>query len=398
MAQGDNLYDIGRQSGVADLVIVGGGIMGLWAALRGCRRGLSVTLVERDTIGAGASGGLLGALMPHTPDRWSPKKQLQFEALLSLEGEIANLEDETGLRAGYRRAGRLIPLPKPHLAAMARGHEHDAAVAWKAGDRQFHWQYREPGYRSGLINPEAMLAGCVEEDFAARVSPRGLTALLDAALARQPGFTLLRDADVTEIDARAGQVRLARGGAIPFGHLILAAGTGTERLLQSLAGPLPRPVVVPVKGQAALLKADLPPETPVIYLDGLYVVPHEGGQVAIGSTSEIRFSEPFSTDGQLDALIAAARNLVPALAEAPVLERWAGLRPKAIGRDPMVGRLPGPGRVSVLTGGFKVSFGLAHRLAEALIDAIVSGRESCDLPESFSPAAHLKDAARAPGG
>ncbi len=56
--------------------------------------------------------------------------------------------------------------------------------------------------------------------------------------------------------------------------------------------------------------------------------------------------------------------------EAPVVERWAGLRPKAIGREPMVGRHPGHPNVSLMAGGFKVSFGLAHELARTVLDEI----------------------------
>lgn len=392
MAQGDNLCTPPRQSGRPDLLVIGGGIMGLWAALNGCRRGLSVMLVEERAIGAGASGGLLGALMPHMPDRWTDKKQLQFDALVSLETDIATLEAETGLSAGYRRTGRLIPLPKPHLVDLARGHERDALSVWNQKGRPFFWHCREPGYRADLINPEVTLAGCVEETLAARVSPRGLTGLLHAALLRLPHFSLLTGDRVVTLDADKGNVRLESGRQIAFGQAVLAAGAATEALLDGLIGPLPKKIVVPVKGQAALLQASLPPETPVIYLDGLYVVPHEGGEVAIGSTSENVFAEPFSTDHQLERLIASARELVPLLSDAPVIERWAGLRPKAIGRDPMVGMLPDHPRIAVLTGGFKVSFGLAHALAEALVAALVTGDGKTGLPAQFSPEHHLFEA------
>ncbi len=110
----------------ADLVIVGGGIMGLWAALKAERRGIDTILIDEDKTGSGASGGLLGALMAHMPDRWNEKKQLQFEGLVSLEAELAALEAETGLPAGYRRCGRLIPLPKPHLRPLAERHSREA--------------------------------------------------------------------------------------------------------------------------------------------------------------------------------------------------------------------------------------------------------------------------------
>jgi len=147
-----------------------------------------------------------------------------------------------------------------------------------------------------------------------------------------------------------------------------------------------------VKGQAALLRASVDPALPVIFADGLYIVPHEDGLVAIGSTSENSFSDPSGTDGLLDALIAKARQTAPVLAEAPVVERWAGLRPKAIGREPMVGRHPDHPNVSLMAGGFKVSFGLAHELARTVVDEIEGG--TLRVPPSFTVAAHFEEAGR----
>src|SRR5690606_25700835 len=128
----------GRQSSV-DVLVVGGGIMGLWAALKAGRLGLKTLLVEREKVACGASGGLLGALMPHMPDKWNDKKQFQFDALLDLEDEIACLKSETGLDAGYRRCGRLIPLPKEHLRRIAERHQQDALSNWRQRGHEFGW-------------------------------------------------------------------------------------------------------------------------------------------------------------------------------------------------------------------------------------------------------------------
>jgi glycine/D-amino acid oxidase-like deaminating enzyme len=84
--------------------------------------------------------------------------------------------------------------------------------------------------------------------------------------------------------------------------------------------------------------------------------------------------------------------MAPVLADAPVVERWAGLRPKAIGREPMVGRHPDHPAVSLMTGGFKVSFGLAHALARAVLDEIEGGTPG--VPPSFTVAAHFEEAGR----
>lgn len=142
-----------------------------------------------------------------------------------------------------------------------------------------------------------------------------------------------------------------------------------------------------MKGQAALLDAAVDPAMPVVFLNGLYIVPHEDGTVAIGSTSEDCFSAPFSTDEKLGKLLAEACAVVPSLAHAPVLERWAGLRPKAVGRDPMVGSVAGCPKLVALSGGFKVSFGLAHFLADAALQTVCG--ETPDLPAGFRLQQHV---------
>jgi glycine oxidase len=378
----------------ADVLIAGGGIMGLWAALEADRAGLSSLLVDAGPLAGGASGGLLGALMPHMPDRWNAKKQLQFDALLSLEHEITGLEAETGLLAGYRRAGRLIPLPKPHLRKIAERHQAEAETNWNQQGVRFGWDVIEQSpYGDAWPASDVTAAGLVSDTFAARVSPRGLTAMLVARLRQSPRVSICEGVAVAAIDAAGSAVRLSDDRRLSFGHLVVAAGHASFPLLSLLGPSLARPLGQAVKGQAALLSApSVAPDLPLLYLDGLYIVPHEGGRVAIGSTSEDLFDDPFSTDGQLDDLLARAKRLAPVLAGADVIERWAGLRPKAIDRDPMVGAYPDAERVIALTGGFKVSFGLAHVLARAAIASIL-GRDA-GLPASFSTAHHLSVAAR----
>ncbi|NGO62504.1 FAD-binding oxidoreductase [Rhizobium daejeonense] len=380
-----------------ELLIVGGGIMGLWAALHAERQGIDTLLVDEGPLARGASGGLLGALMPHMPDRWSEKKQFQFDALIGLEEEVGRMEAETGLSAGYRRSGRLIPLPKPHLRVIAERHCKDAETHWHHGARSFSWTPLDAS-PAGTDWPseEFMAAGIVYDTFAARVSPRSLTAMLTARLNEALHVRIIENSGVALLHPETHIARLSDGRTVAFGHCIIAAGHRSFPMLESLGAPLPLPLGQPVKGQAALLKADIDPALPLLYLDGLYIVPHEGGYAAIGSTSEDRFDDPGSTDEQLEELIGRARGLAPALRDAEVVERWAGLRPKAIDRDPMVGPHPDHPRIHALTGGFKVSFGLAHRLAEAAV-AGIAGRLENDangLPQSFTLHHHIVIAAR----
>ena len=311
--------------------------MGLWTALKAGRAGIRVVLVDEGRLGQGASFGHLGALMSHMPDKWNAKKQFQFDALLSLEHEVAALEAETGLSTGYRRAGRLIPLPKPHLRDIAVRHEADARENWLATDgRQFEWRVTNVPPAAGWPALDGMEGGFVFDTFAARVNPRAFTAALAAAVRRLPNIEIREGVSALDIRPAEGRAALSNGETVAFGHAVVAAGYQAFPMLERLLPPRDRPLGMPVKGQSALLKAEIDPALPLIFLDGLYVVPHEGGHIAIGSTSENMFDDPFATDGLLDSLIERARTLVPALAGAPVIDRWAGLRPKAMARDPMV--------------------------------------------------------------
>ncbi|MGV1826956.1 NAD(P)/FAD-dependent oxidoreductase [Agrobacterium vitis] len=379
----------------ADLLVVGGGIMGLWAARFAVLAGLDVVLVDGGRMAGGASGGLLGALMPYMPDKWDRKKQFQFDALLALETEAAQLEAETGIGVGYRRSGRLMPLPKPHLRVIANRHEKDAETAWKTADRQFAWKVIDTSPAGdGWPDSAVTQAGLVHDTLAARVSPRGLTTALKAALVASPRCRIIEGLAVKAIDPVRQWAELADASRIAFGHVIVSAGVGSFPLLDGFSPAATLPLGMAVKGQAALLKADVDPALPLVYLDGIYAVPHEGGHVAIGSTSENRWDAPLTTDDQLETLIAKARRLVPMLGDAPVVERWAGLRPKSIDRDPMVGPHPDHPRLIALTGGFKISFGLAHSLAQQALRPIFGGE--LDMPDGFTLAHHLQIASRIP--
>jgi glycine/D-amino acid oxidase-like deaminating enzyme len=380
-----------------DVLVVGGGVMGLWGALRAAEAGLSVTLVDAGGIGQGASGGLLGALFPWMPDRWCEKKQYQLDALVSLPDEIARLEALTGLSANFRRVGRIIPLPKPHLRAIALRHGRDAEANWRAGGQRFHWHLHDGAPAGMALDAEACGAGHVLDTLAARVEPRALGRLLRAALERQPKVRLVEHAALVALDPIRGRATLAGSpDRIAFSHALVAAGAASFGLLETLLPPLPKPLGQGVKGQAALLAARLDPQSPVVFLDGLYVVPHQGGLAAVGSTSETGYADPTATDGLLDDVVARARRLMPALAAAPVVERWAGIRPKAVGRDPLVGPLPDHANVVALTGGFKISFGLAHRLALSALDAVLGGARA-PLPDNFTLAGQLSAGMAASG-
>lgn len=365
-----------------DLVVVGGGIFGLWVAKCAADRGLRVLLAEERHIGAGASGGLLGVLMPHTPDSWNEKKQFQFDALAGLEPLIRELEGETGLRAGYRRSGRLTPVRVESFVKTARGWEEKAPAFWGGHDDAFSFAVHADARFENWLDPEKAVFGYVLDTLSARVDPRAYLGVLKAYLASRVAlcegwrFETFQD----------GAAYFANGAKVPAGALVLAQGYRTFSYLRMRYG---LDIGTGIKGQAAQFALSGFEAMPAIFDHGVYVVPHENGTCAVGATAQAEWDDPDAPDWAETGFIDRAMALCPPLRNARLVGRWAGVRPKCYLRDPAVGRLCEESPVYVATGGFKVSFGIAHRVAQALADEIAGNAARVALPPSFAAGYHL---------
>ncbi|MEM7422276.1 MAG: FAD-dependent oxidoreductase [Pseudomonadota bacterium] len=362
---------------VPDVLVVGAGVFGLSIALAARRAGLCVRVLEASHPGAGASGGIVGALTPHAPSRWRPMMAFQFRALLSMSDHVERLERETGLRVGYRRSGRVTPLVSEKSRAAAERDVEASPRKWGDAAR-FEILDAVPSELAGWIQPEAAPFGVVRDTVSARIDPRAYIRALAAAV----GDDLICGARATWFDPETARVE-SSAGTFCADNLVLAGGASAWPLIRNrredLAGSA-------VKGQAALVAADAV-HLPVLYQDGLYVIPHSGGRIAVGSTSEKIFDRAEETDERLDALLDRARTMCPALATAAVTERWAGVRPKPPGREPLVGPWPAAPRTWLATGGFKISFGIAHAVADAVVAGIAGCPAPIPLPETFDPGA-----------
>ena len=135
-----------------------------------------------------------------------------------------------------------------------------------------------------------------------------------------------------------------------------------------------------VKGQAAVLAHNAVGK-PQLFADALHIIPHHDGTVAIGSTSERDFSDSVATDTQLDDVLERAFAAFPVLANAPVLERWAGVRPRSRSRAPILGAHPLRRGEFVANGGFKIGFGMAPKVGVVMADLLLDGRDT--IPDGF---------------
>lgn len=333
-----------------DITVRGAGIFGLSIAWIATTRGARVQVVDPNGPAAGSSGGIVGALAPHVPENWNAKKAFQLESLLMAQDFWACVETEGGGQSGYIRSGRIQPVQDAHALALARQRCETARDLWQD---QATWEVvAHPGCAWA---PESPSGYVIRDTLSALIHPRHACVALVRALHS-------RGVDVVPEAPEQGHTLWATG--------VAGLAEMTARHTRSMGNG--------VKGQAALLEHDMA-GAPQLFAGGVHIVPHHDGTVAIGSTSEREYTQPSSTDAQLDDVIAAARAAVPALKEAPIIDRWAGVRPRARSRAPMLGPWPDRPGHFVANGGFKIGFGMAPKIAHVMVDLILEGNDTIPL-------------------
>lgn len=337
----------------ADVTIYGAGIFGLTIAYTLLRRGANVRVIDPYGVAAGSSGGVVGALAPHTPENWNEKKAFQFDSLVMAETFWAEVETVSDHPSGYRKSGRLQAIVDDKARVLAEDRAVNAQTLWQG---RASWQVRPATEFEGWA-PQSPTGLVIHDTLSALLHPKMAVTALAAAVQALGG-------QIVETGAEEGKVVWA---------------TGHQGLLE-LSESLGKTIGNGVKGQAAVLAYDAGP-VPQIFAETLHFIPHSNGTVAVGSTSERVFDDPKTTDAQIDALIARARAIMPVLADAQVLTRWAGVRPRAKSRAPLLGPIPGRPNHFIANGGFKIGFGMAPKIGQVMADLLLEGHDT--IPEAF---------------
>ena len=329
----------------ADVTVMGAGVFGLSVAYACARKGAVVRVIDPHGVASGSSGGLVGALAPHVPENWNDKKAFQFESLIMAEAFWRDVADLSGVDVGYARSGRLQPLADARAVDLARARAQSADALWQG---KAQWEVIPSGQAGWM--PPSPTGLVVHDTLSALIHPRRATrALADAVIAL--GGEVLADGD------QQGKVVWATG----WPGMQEIGGNG-------------------VKGQAALLRFDAAGQ-PQLFADSLHIIPHGDGTVAIGSTSEREFADPFSTDAALDDVLERAMLAFPILHGAEVLERWAGVRPRSKSRAPVLGAHPTRAGDYIANGGFKIGFGMAPKVGAVMANFVLDGDDQ--IPEGF---------------
>ncbi len=368
---------------IYDIAIVGAGIFGLTLARELSRCGKNVILLDAGAIGGdavNASAGLLGALMPPNPLVNGLLAAVQLRCLARYQNHI----DELTLPTGYKRAGRVQPILTEQALAQFTQQQAACAQSWHdfpANDYLRVTASRELVEQFSDFAPQLANApyGYAVDHVSAQVAPRLLLAALVHDI--KDRVTLQANTSVLRID---GEHLITAGKTYQAKQIIITAGWQTGALA-------PQAPIIGVKGQACAVDPVIK-NAPLLYTRNGYVVFHEAF-TALGSTTEKHWTNTEPDVETCEAIKQRAAALMPALAEQPITECWAGVRPKASGALPFVSRINDTAIVA--NGGYKVGLALGFELAGWLTSAIeqnathdfwnfVNAKENLALPDMLN--------------
>lgn len=366
--------------GTYDVIVVGGGAIGLCCAWRLAQAGAETVVLDRAKPPAGATRVAAGMLAPIGELAFGEPELLRMTIAAAgvYPDFVAELEAVSELGSGYTRHGALhIALDRDEASELRRVHDLQRSLGLGA-----EWL---PPRRCRELEPglTPSFNGGVHAPDEAAIDPRRMTTALLAALAVE-GVEVRSGVDVVAPvlgGERLEGVRTGAGEELRAGHVVLATGAwaGAEGWLPESA----RPPVRPVKGEILELRSaegEAPCER-IVASERVYLVPRPDGRLIVGATTDERGFDATVTAGGVHELLREAYRLLPDVAEMELVEAMAGLRPGTPDNLPLIGHGALAGLV-LACGHYRNGILLAPITGTA-IAGLLSGE---DLPESLEAA------------
>jgi glycine oxidase len=353
-----------------DVLILGGGVIGLSTAWFLAEAEVRVAVVDKGDFGREASWAGAGILPParleHAQDGVDRLRAHSWQMFPSLSRK---LREETGIDNGFLVCGGFEVITGPDEEHSDEWRGKGIAFEELIGD-ELHRRYPDlaPAIQRAYYLP----------DMAQLRNPRHLKALQVACAARgvslRPGCPVQRlvrsGSRIDAVDTDQGRLTAER--------YLIAAGAWSEALLESLGW---RPGIRPVRGQIALLNTGTAGVRPLLVHGKRYLVPRGDGRMLVGSTEEDAGFASHTTSSAIAELLQFATSLVPSLAEATVERCWAGLRPGSPDGRPFLGAVPGFDNLFVAAGHFRTGIQLSPGTALVMKQLLLGEKPTISLEE-----------------
>lgn len=362
----------------AEVVIAGGGIVGIATAYFLGRVGVRATVVERDSVGSHASGFAFGELTPLSGTGIpGPVYPLALEGM-RLHTELAQvLPQETGVKTEFRR--------RPSITLTFTEQEVERARAHMA------WQQRQPGFKVDWLDPAGIRSldarisrqalGGVYVEGGGDVEPYRLVLAL-AQAAEKLGATI-RHGRVMGLRRQGGRVCavVLESGEVPCEQVVLCMGPWSGEASSWLGIKVS---VRPLRGQILRLRAPGPPLEYAVFWAGNYATTKPDGLLWTGTTEEdVGFQETATSEAR-DSIMASLLRMLPPMRDAQLVQHTACLRPLSSDGLPVLGRVPGWEGVYLATGAGRKGILLGPAMARAVADLLTTGQTGIPI-QAFSP-------------
>ena len=341
----------------SEIVIIGGGIIGLYSAALLANTNASITVIDKSDIGGESSWAAGGSLSPLLPWDYDKEVHMLIDQSSVKYAQLAdNLKQSTGIDIEFWQCG-LLALDSQN---------NPSAQSWCD---QNHVPYSNGCPEDFSASTFSNNKFCLYLPEVAQIrSPKLILAMYQDL--KERGVRFLTHTHIDKLEIQKGQLIGAHTnqGLIHTKHLVWAAGAWSGLLNDDKHFNPPK--IRPVKGQIIAYDAKHVGLKTILFERGHYLIPRLDGLILAGSTLEHAGFDKSTTDSALHLLADKSESLIPELAQCQVTQHWAGLRPYSEIERPLIGPHPEITGLYLNCGHYRYGIAMAPRSAEIIYQAI----------------------------